>query len=93
MISLNLVYCFYLTDNVDPDHLTLEVVIFFSGSDVIPPLGFSPSPSISFNKDALYPSSFTCSMNLILPTKHNDYDTFKRFATFAFQENGGFGAV
>ena len=86
-------FFFYFTEpDDDPNHLTLEeILIFFTGSDKIPPLGFIPSPSIAFNNDNDYPTSSTCALSLILPTKYCDYSTFKEKVTFGFQNHGGFG--
>uniref|UniRef100_A0A1X7UFQ4 HECT domain-containing protein n=1 Tax=Amphimedon queenslandica TaxID=400682 RepID=A0A1X7UFQ4_AMPQE len=76
-------------ESTDPDHLTLaDILIFFSGVDSIPPLGFSSSPTLTFhNKD--FPSSSTCALTLTLPI-HSDYMSFKAKVTFGMKHHGGF---
>ena len=85
-------FFFYSTEPDDPNHMTLEeILIFFTGSDKIPPLGFITSPSIAFNKDNDYSTSSTCALSLILHTKYCDSSTFKEKVTFGFQTHDGYG--
>lgn len=77
-------------ESSDPDHLTLaDILIFFSGVDSIPPLGFSCSPTLTFHNREL-PSSSTCALTLTLPI-HSDYVSFKAKVTFGMKHHGGFG--
>jgi len=71
---------------------TLEhVLIFFSCCDNLPPAGLPEKPMLKFNKDNLYPAASTCLIQLVLPTRHRDYDTFKSHLTTGFRDHGGFG--
>ena len=68
-------------------HLTLDEL------DVLT-LGFDPSPTLTFNEEAYYPTSSTCAMQLNLPTQYwDDYETFKQRMTLGFQSHGGFGLM
>jgi hypothetical protein len=79
-------------DSNDPDHLTLEeILIFFSASDRIPAVAFDPGPTILFNEDNIYPTSSTCGLTLVLPTKFCEYSSFKHNVTLACKYHGGFG--
>ncbi len=73
--------------------MTLEdILIFFSGSREVPPLGFTPSGNVTFSNEETYPKASTCALTLILPTKyHKDYATFKDKVSFAVKNHGGFG--
>ena len=86
---------FEILVDADTLHVTLEdILVFFSGSDMVPPLGFSPPPSIVFNHEAMFPTSSTCSLMLVLPTKyHDNYHAFKSKLLFAFKNHGGFGLL
>jgi len=59
-----------------------SLLIFCTGSDTVPALGFEPEPSITFGHDvddddytALYPVANTCTNNLRLPILVS-YDKF-----------------
>ena len=79
---------------VDADLTLEEILIFFSGCDKVPPLGFNPCPRIMFDQDSIYPKSSTCALSLILPTRyHRDYATFKDKVTFGVKNHGGFGLL
>jgi len=84
------------TDATDPvEEITLEdVIVFFSGSDKIPPLGFPRSPTLNFSQDNLYPTASTCALVLTLPTQYGrQYDSFKDAMTVGFKFHGGFGNI
>ena len=67
-----------------------DIIIFFSGADGIPPLGFNHSPSLHFlETDAVFPTSSTCSLQLRLPTQYNTYETFKDAMKEVLFGNGG----
>ncbi len=85
---------FYLCVDAQQPELTLEdILIFFSGSEEVPPLGFVPSPTISFNNTSIYPKASTCAFTLILPTKYDNYMEFKDKTIFGIKNNGGFGLL
>ena len=73
-----------LADTPCEDNLALEeILIFFSGSDYVPPLGFIPDPTLSFHKKD-FPTASTCSLRLTLPL-HQDYETFKNKVKFGIR--------
>ena len=66
------------------------VVVFFTGADRIPPLGFPHAPSLHFlDDDAMLPTSSTCSLALRLPIHYTSYDCFKDAMTEGLVSNGG----
>ena len=67
-----------------------DVLIFFSGADRVPPLGFPQSPSLSFlDVGAIFPTASTCSLQLRLPTQYTDYNEFINALKEALFCNGG----
>lgn len=66
------------------------ILSFFTGADRVPPLGYE-SVVLSFNHENPYPTSSTCAVELTLPTKQQEYDTFKSHLDVAFTMHGGFG--
>ena len=71
-------------------HITKNDPCFFTGADGIS-LGGYETVIMSFNKDNPYPTASTCGLELTLPTKHDDYNDFKRCLDIAFTMHGGFG--
>lgn len=70
-----------------------DVLVFFSGADCLPPLGFHRSPELHFLEPAdLFPTASTCSLILRLPTRYHDYESFKVAMVQALTMNDGFGA-
>ena len=72
-----------------------DVLIFFTGADRVPPLGFISQPTLTFLHDPkdIFPTASTCSLELRLPTTHAEYNTFKDYMIIAFKGHGGFGVV
>ena len=66
------------------------ILVFFTGADSIPPGGYD-NVIMSFNKDNPYPTASTCGLELTLPTKHQEYNDFKKSLDVAFTMHGGFG--
>ena len=78
-----------ITENGDP--VTLEdILIFFTGSDCEPPLGFHPKPTLRFLDQDLATAG-TCEMGFCLPIKHDQYDIFKRKLVLSLFGHDGFG--
>ena len=71
-----------------------EILIFATGSNEIPPLGFRPKPQIYFWDEAR-PRSNTCANILYLPLhlQKDDlsYDLFKEFMDFSILNSPTFG--
>lgn len=67
------------------------VMTFFSGAEVMPPMGYPHDPEINFNDNSPYPTSSTCALQLTLPTCYSEYSKFKHALDTAFTMHGGFG--
>ena len=67
-----------------------DVLSFFSGAEIIPPLGFDDA-TLSFNEENPYPTASTCGLALTLPSKYQKYEDFKEHFIFAMCNHGGFG--
>ena len=70
-----------------------SVLIFTTGADHVPPVGFgvSCSPEIRFEKENRLPHASTCSPTLYLPL-HMEYpDKFSRQMDFAICSAHGYG--
>lgn len=73
------------------ERVTLQhVLTFFTGADSIPPSGYD-SVILNFSSSSPYPLATTCGLELTLPTKYFDYNSFKRSLDIGFRMNGGFG--
>ncbi|XP_049926216.1 G2/M phase-specific E3 ubiquitin-protein ligase-like isoform X2 [Epinephelus moara] len=72
-----------IQDGLEPVHITLEdVLMFATGADRIPPLGFSVVPSLAFLHEPLnsqrkrkFPEANTCALIMRLPM-HASYEQF-----------------
>ena len=53
-----------------------DILIFETGSATVPPMGFSPVPSLEFSNGIGFPSASTGSNTLTQPL-HLQYDMFK----------------
>ena len=71
-----------------------DVLVFVSGCDREPPLGFPKTGHLVFNHDprADYATSSTCDLNLILPIKE-DYPDFRMMMLNSLLLYGGFGTA
>ncbi|XP_053380734.1 G2/M phase-specific E3 ubiquitin-protein ligase-like [Mercenaria mercenaria] len=70
-----------------------DVLVFATGGNNVPYLGFSPDPSIEFVYDSgekNFPQANTCSVVLRLPTV-NSYEQFKENMDFGILNSPGFG--
>ncbi|XP_019857667.1 PREDICTED: G2/M phase-specific E3 ubiquitin-protein ligase-like [Amphimedon queenslandica] len=72
-----------------------DVLIFLTGSDREPPLGFSRTPEVTFLHDASRTMALasTCTLELKLPTCHNEYSSFCSSMKWSFKGHGGFHVV
>ncbi|KAF5276798.1 hypothetical protein FQR65_LT16177 [Abscondita terminalis] len=65
-----------------------EILIFATGADEIPMLGFDINPKILFlHNDKLYPEANTCALQIQLPTSHLDYSKFKNNISFGISNS------
>nr|XP_006814196.1 PREDICTED: G2/M phase-specific E3 ubiquitin-protein ligase-like [Saccoglossus kowalevskii] len=74
-----------------------DIIVFATGLDDIPPLGFSPSPTLEFNEgkedtNMVLPMANTCSNILRIPLVKS-YKIFKDSMKFGLQNSAGFGRV
>ena len=66
------------------------MLVFFTGADCVPPLGFPPRPCLHFlGSDAMFPTASTCSLILRLPTCYSTYEAFKDAMIEGLTCNGG----
>ena len=70
----------------------VDALIFMSGTDHEPPLGFPHEPKVAFlHGSGRFCTASTCDLQLRLPTVHEDYNEFKSSMVLAFKGNDGFG--
>lgn len=71
-----------------------DVLVFFTGTNRVPPLGFEKAPTVSFlDQDAIFATASTCDVRLRLPTKYgDDLEGFKQALIMSVKDNDGFGA-
>lgn len=62
------------------------ILSFVTGADTVPPTGYS-CVTLNFNND------LTASVELTLPSKHGDYETFKKHTITALTMHGEFGLM
>lgn len=73
-----------------------DILIFFTGAERLPPLGFFSEPRIVFlgRESGKLATASTCDLTLRLPTVHGeDYESFKESMTMSLKGNDGFGGV
>lgn len=79
----------------DPtNNVTLsDLLVFATGCDCPPPLGFPETPQIMFlhEKPSRFPMANTCSLQLKLPVVHKSYEEFKTDMDFAMGNAKTFG--
>ena len=67
-----------------------NVLIFSTGADSPPPIGFENQPTIEFI-DRELPKSNTCAPTLYLPLEINEYEKFKAQMDFGILNSPRFG--
>uniref|UniRef100_A0AAX7W3L7 HECT domain-containing protein n=1 Tax=Astatotilapia calliptera TaxID=8154 RepID=A0AAX7W3L7_ASTCA len=81
----------YLQEAEFENDVSLEdILVFCTGCDSIPALGFSPKPSLEFVTNCRFPVANTCENILRIPV-HAVYTTFKSDMDFAIRNSPGFG--
>ncbi len=86
-------YCYTEGKN---DCRTEDVLVFFTGADRVPPLGFEKKPKVTFlhESDRKFCTSSTCDIQLRLPTSHGeDYQSFQEAIVMSLRDNDGFGGL
>lgn len=68
-----------------------DVLIFFTGAEIEPPLGYDQKPKLLFSWEKLASAS-TCSLRLTLPLEHYaSYESFKDSMVLSLKGHDGFG--
>ena len=67
-----------------------EILIFFTGAKIIPPLGFPRKARLYHSDVNMYPETSTCGLWISLPTKHADYSIFKSAMIFGIRYDESF---
>ncbi|XP_076731533.1 G2/M phase-specific E3 ubiquitin-protein ligase-like [Maylandia zebra] len=79
------------------DHTFEELLVFITGADLLPPLGFPQSCNIDFYDQESgmwrFPYKSMCSLSLYLPRGVADEDQFKDLMNDALKGSLGFGKV
>lgn len=72
-----------------------DILVFFTGADQEPPLGFPNKPVLTFlhKEQDVLPTASTCALELRIPTSHKHYDTFKTMMVTGLAGHGGFGLI
>ena len=76
--------------------VTLQhVLVFFTGADREPPLGFPTKASLEFLKEGdVLATASTCDLTLRVPTAfHDNYDRFKNMMVESLISGSGFGVA
>ena len=96
------IYCFELflkdLEEGEIDGLSLEdLLVFVSGADTVPSLGFDRPIAIEFydivNNERRLPWSSTCAIDLHIPKGYDDPEKFRDLMTQSLLEYRGFGKV
>ena len=66
-----------------------DVLVFFSGTDTIPPYDFHPT--ITFLHGAMLPTASTYDLEFLVPVSHTDYHKFRDAMVLGLKGNDGFG--
>ena len=82
---------FSCTFKAEDSSCTLQqIMIFSTGANCIPPLGFIFRPSLQFTTSR-FPIANTCANCLSIPLEHDVYENFKEAMEFGFLNCAGFG--
>lgn len=83
----------------DEEHVTTlrleDILVFVTGADLIPPMGFDRAPEIFFchTPQLKLAVASTCSPSITLPTCHDSYKDFKDAMVESIVSGFGFGKV
>lgn len=69
-----------------------DVLVFFSGSNNIPPIGYDKQPVLMFVDGPLATAS-TCDAQLRIPIRHGNYTKFQEALILSIHGSDGFGGV
>ena len=86
----NFKFGFFLFSDGEAQASLRHVLIFSTGADSPPPIGFENQPTIEFI-DGELPKSNTCVPTLYLPLEINEYEKFKAQMDFGILNSPRFG--
>lgn len=86
LVMLFFLFCLTVANNVSLE----DILVFLTGCDSVPALGFSPTPSLEFITYSRFPQANTCENILRIPV-HAEYTAFKSDMDFAIRNSPGFG--
>ena len=81
---------YYLEKGTEVGCSVEDVIIFFSGSNRVPPTGFTKEPTVLFVHDqqSKLATSSTCDLELRLPVSHgSDYESFQEDMILSMKGN------
>ena len=71
-----------------------DVLVFITGSDRVPPLGFDVKVKVMFLHSGRFCTSSTCDLQLRIPISHGEnYEAFEEAMIMSLKDNDGFGGV
>jgi len=71
-----------------------DIVVFLTGSEAVPPLGFDVTPMIDFTDEDQFPKVSTCSLTLTFSRKmKSSFTDFKEIMDFAVLGSEGFDCL
>lgn len=68
-----------------------QILIFATAAEKIPPIGFDPTPRVTFTTKSKFPLGNTCANTLVLPLLYDTYQEFKDILDCGFNSSHGFG--
>lgn len=97
LLQLNLQFYFFVSIENELDVTFEDILVFVTGADAVPPLGFQRKCEIQFYEQETgvkrIPYSSTCALILYLPRGVTEEEVFKDLMQLAMKESFGFGKV
>ena len=63
-----------------------QLLLFFTGGDTIPPLGYQQQPELHFAEAGSLATTATCGPTLWLPTIHPTYSDFTKYMVLSLSQ-------
>ena len=70
-----------------------DLLVFYTGADCVPVLGFDRNPVLLFLYTQRLPTASTCDLHLRIPARYNTYKDFKDAMVLGLKGHDGFGGV
>ena len=92
---LILLHCFSFVLTESKSSCSIEdMLVFDTGSDRVPPLGFDFKVKVVFPHSGLFCTASTCDLQLRIPVSHGEnYESFEEAMIMSLKDNDGFGGV